>query len=147
MGYSAIWTNNNCPLYLLKYQLNVSNILKNYNRGFKIYFQWTRRVITIWSINRWRFKWGTRHKQKYIFVIIMVLSFFLALHKLDSCASAYYYLGTRKYMEMCFINTLVTVIRAMIKNSNSVHVSAPKESAVFNAGRGTIHRMFEVNLS
>ncbi len=34
----------------------------------------------------------------------------------------------------------------MIKNSNSVHVFAPKESPAFNSGRGTIHRMFEVNL-
>jgi hypothetical protein len=44
------------------------------------------------------------------------------------------------------INTLVTTIRQISQDNNSVHVLAPTGAAAFNVGGQTIHRMLSVNV-
>jgi hypothetical protein len=43
------------------------------------------------------------------------------------------------------INTLVSVIRKMFQNNNSVHVAAPTGAAAHAVNGQTIHRIFSVN--
>jgi len=45
------------------------------------------------------------------------------------------------------INTLVTVIRQILQDNNSVHVIAPTGAAAFNVGGQTIHRLFKINVA
>ena len=40
------------------------------------------------------------------------------------------------------INTLVSVIRTMFENNDSVHVAAPTGAAAFSVGGQTLHRLF-----